>query len=222
MTVHLWQCHIWSPTQSAKCDAAMQHVTKCYMSSPTASKHASMFHAQIIFCFPCFGLTLQFYMTTVCWLYVHSLGFFNSYIDLNQYAQYKEMAHFSAASFVLKKSTMHRCIGLLVYPPEIGPLVRKDFQSLQTKLWIYLSMQKFGKLYWPNLLLVWGCVCSGSCGLDTGYRHLLAELGEHGTQRLIVAISMIYFHNILYPQQQYMCPGGQVVRTSFYTSLSPL
>ena len=59
MTVHLWQCHIWSPTQSAKCDAAMQHVTKCYMSSPTASKHASMFHAQIIFCFPCFGLTLS-------------------------------------------------------------------------------------------------------------------------------------------------------------------
>ena len=32
MTVHLWQCHIWSPTQSAKCNAAMQHVTKCYMS----------------------------------------------------------------------------------------------------------------------------------------------------------------------------------------------
>ena len=79
---------------------------------PAASKHAFMFHAQIIFCFPCFGLTLQFYMTTVCWLYVHSLGFFNSYIDLNQYAQYKEMAHFSAASFVLKKSTMHRSIGL--------------------------------------------------------------------------------------------------------------
>ena len=59
MTVHLWQCHIWSPTQSAKCNAAMQHVTKCYMSSPAASIHASMFHAQIIFCFLYFGLILS-------------------------------------------------------------------------------------------------------------------------------------------------------------------
>ena len=102
MTVHLWQCHIWSPTQSAKCNAAMQNVTKC----PPASKHTFMFHAQIIFCFPCFGLTLQFYMTTVCWLYVHSLGFFNSYIDLNQYTQYEEKAHFSTAYFVFKESLM--------------------------------------------------------------------------------------------------------------------
>ena len=73
---------------------------------PPAPKHAFMFHAQIIFCFPCFGLTLQFYMTTVCWLYVHSLGFFNSYIDLNQYTQYEEKAHFSTAYFVFKESIM--------------------------------------------------------------------------------------------------------------------
>ena len=61
-------------------------------------------------------------MTTVCWLYVHSLGFFNSYIDLNQYAQDNEKAHFSTASFVFKESKYD----LSVYPPEIRPLVHKD------------------------------------------------------------------------------------------------
>ena len=83
MTVHLWQCHIGllHSQQNAMQQCNMLQNVTC----PPASKHAFMFHAQIIFCFPCFGLTLQFYMTTVCWLYVHSLGFFNSYIDINQY-----------------------------------------------------------------------------------------------------------------------------------------
>ena len=98
-------------------------VSKMWCSNATCYKMLHVLSHGIKTCFhvPCsdhflFSLfwsdSLQFYMTTVCWLYVHSLGFFNSYIDLNQYAQYKEMAHFSAASFVLKKSTMQWSIGL--------------------------------------------------------------------------------------------------------------
>ena len=135
--------------------------------------------------------SLQFYMTTVCWLYVHSLGFFNSYIDLNQYAQDNEKAHFSTASFVFKESKYD----LSVYPPEIGPLVHKDlyftdcFNLCRPNCeYIYLHQCKdlkrssIHQLYWPNLLLVWGCVWSGSCGLDRGYRHLLAVLGSTDTE----------------------------------------
>ena len=57
MTVHLWQCHIWSPTQSAKCNAAMQHVTKCYMSPP---RHQNMLPCSMLRSFSVFFILVWF------------------------------------------------------------------------------------------------------------------------------------------------------------------
>ena len=155
-------------------------VSKMQCSNATCYKMLHVLSHGIKTCFhvPCsdhflFSLfwsdSLQFYMTTVCWLYVHSLGFFNSYIDLNQYAQYKEMAHFSAASFVLKKSTMHRSIGLST----------RNWATCPQRLPIFAN------------------------------------------QIVNISINAKVWKNFV-STAEYMCPGGQVVRTSFYTSLSPL